>query len=84
MVTITVKYFAGLREALGASSEEMKFTEAPTVSEVVDQVFGAHPEQAAYRPSLMLAVNMAYAQADTMLTDGDELALIPPVSGGSR
>ncbi|MCA9773735.1 MAG: molybdopterin converting factor subunit 1 [Myxococcales bacterium] len=84
MITVTVKYFAGLREAVGMTTEEFKFNEPPRVRDALDRIFAAHRPLSAYRASLLLAVNLEYADADTLLADGDELALIPPVSGGSR
>jgi len=82
MITVTVRYFAGLREAVGAAGETLKFDRAPTVGEAADRVFEAHPTAAPMRASLMYAVNRAYARPDATLADGDELALIPPVRGG--
>lgn len=82
MVTVTVRYFAGLREAVGTAMETLKFEGAPTAAEAVDRVFAEHPEGARWRRSLMFAVNRTYARPEALLADGDELALIPPVSGG--
>ena len=74
-MTVTVKVFAGLRERAGWSEREI---EAATVADVWAQLsLGDEP------PGLLYAVNKAYAPRDTSLADGDEVALIPPVSGGS-
>ena len=75
-MTVTVKLFAGLRERAGWSERELDDVG------VVGDVWGAlglgdEP------PGLLYAVNLEYAQKDRPLADGDEVALIPPVSGGA-
>jgi molybdopterin synthase catalytic subunit len=72
---VTIRLFAGLRERAGWSSRELV---AATVADVWPQL-GLGDEPA----GLLYAVNKAYAGRDTALADGDEVALIPPVSGGA-
>jgi molybdopterin synthase catalytic subunit len=73
---IRVRLFAGLRERAGWSERELE-----GVSRVADvwPALGLGDEP----PGLLYAVNRAYADPDRELADGDEVALIPPVSGGS-
>ncbi|HSL66154.1 MAG TPA: molybdenum cofactor biosynthesis protein MoaE [Gaiellaceae bacterium] len=72
---VTVRLFAGLRERAGASVREV---EAETVADVWPALgLGEEP------PGLLYAVNRAYAERSRALADGDEVALIPPVSGGA-
>jgi molybdopterin synthase catalytic subunit len=72
---VTVRLFAGLRERAGWSRREV---DAATVAEVWPALaLGEEPE------GLLYAVNKAYAERDHALVDGDEVALIPPVSGGA-
>jgi molybdopterin synthase catalytic subunit len=74
-VTVNVRLFAGLRERAGWSRREV---EATTVGDVWRALeLGDEP------PGLLYAVNKEYATADRALADGDEVALIPPVSGGA-
>jgi molybdopterin synthase catalytic subunit len=74
-VTVTVRLFAGLRERAGWSQREI---DAATVGDVWDALgLGDEPD------GLLYAVNKAYATRDRPLADGDEVALIPPVSGGA-
>jgi MoaE-MoaD fusion protein len=82
-VQITVRYFAALREAAGASREERSARDGATASEVVADIARDHPRIALMLGSTMLMVNRAYIEPESPLADGDELALIPPVSGGS-
>jgi molybdopterin synthase catalytic subunit len=74
-VTIRVRLFAGLRERAGWSQREL---EAARVADVWPQL-GLGDEPA----GLLYAVNFEYAEQDRELADGDEVALIPPVSGGA-
>jgi MoaE-MoaD fusion protein len=72
---VSVRLFAGLRERAGWSEREL---EAAKVAEVWPQL-GLGDEPA----GLLYAVNKHYADRETPLADGDEVALIPPVSGGA-
>ena len=83
---VTVLYFARLREALGQSSERIALP--ATVSDVeglrtllVARGGEWEQELSASRP-LRAAVNQAMARGDTQVTDGDEVAFFPPVTGG--
>ena len=83
MPTVTVRYFALVREALGRDRDQMTLADGGTAGDVLDQVLTGQPSLANARRSLMLMVNQAYASPETVLADGDEVALIPPVSGGA-
>jgi MoaE-MoaD fusion protein len=75
-VRITVRLFAGLRERAGWSRRELEgVARVADVWPALD--LGDEP------PGLAYAVNRSYADRDTELRDGDEVALIPPVSGGA-
>jgi molybdopterin synthase catalytic subunit len=78
-VRISVRLFAALRERAGAAQREL---ELPPGARAGD-VWQALPELGAEPPGVLYAVNQEYVAADTELADGDELALIPPVSGGA-
>ena len=74
-MTVRVRLFAGLRERAGWSQREI---EASTVADVWNALgLGAEPE------GLLYAVNKQYAERTHALADGDEVAVIPPVSGGA-
>src|SRR6478735_10217507 len=73
---IRVRVFAGLRERAGWSEKELEGVER--VADVWPALgLGDEP------PGLLYAVNQEYAPPDRALADGDEVALIPPVSGGA-
>jgi molybdopterin synthase catalytic subunit len=74
-VTVRVRLFAGLRERAGWSQREI---EASSVADVWNALaLGDEPE------GLLYAVNKEYAERTRALADGDEVAVIPPVSGGA-
>ncbi len=75
MAAVAVRLFAGLRERAGWSQREV---DAATVADVWRALeLGEEPH------GLLYAVNKEYAERDRALADGDEVALIPPVSGGA-
>jgi MoaE-MoaD fusion protein len=75
---VTVRLFAGLRERAGADERELELPPAATASDVWT-LLDIGPEPA----GLLYAVNQEYAARDRQLSEGDEIALIPPVSGGA-
>ncbi len=81
---ITIKYFAIVRETLGRGDEIRDVAEGSTAGAVLDQIGHDAPNVARLLPALMVMVNQEYATRDQVLQDGDELALIPPVSGGAE
>jgi MoaE-MoaD fusion protein len=80
---VHLKYFAIIRETLGRSEETRDVDEGATAGSVFDQIAGEEPRLAGMKRSVMLMVNQEYVPASQPLGDGDELALIPPVSGGA-
>lgn len=81
---ITIKYFAIIRETLGRGEETRDVPESTTAGDLLDQIGADAPNVARMLPALMIMVNQEYATRGQVLQDGDELALIPPVSGGAE
>lgn len=80
-VRVTVRCFASVREALGRDEIVVELPAGATVAELRQKLAAAAP--AIGRLSLAVAVNRAYATMETQLRSGDEVAFIPPISGGS-
>ena len=79
---MTVLYFAHARRATGCSLEEIPLTSPLTVSSLWDLLVQRHPELAALRTVSRLASGDDFLPADAILSPSDEIAVIPPVSGG--
>ena len=77
-----VRFFARLAELAGTRETEVELGEGLSVAEAFLALCRRFPELADHADSLMYAVNAEYVSADHPLRAGDELALIPPVSGG--
>jgi molybdopterin converting factor subunit 1 len=81
-MTVRVLLFAVLRDRAGVSQATLELPEGSTVAAAAESMFERYPSLRGAARSLAYAVNRSYARADATLKDGDELALIPPVSGG--
>jgi MoaE-MoaD fusion protein len=81
-ITITVRYFAILRDLLGKRDERLEIAPGTTVGAVYPQVTGSDPRFDRLRRSMMVMVNHDYVDDEYVLQNEDELAFIPPVSGG--
>jgi molybdopterin synthase catalytic subunit len=79
---ITVRLFAGIREAVGRSPIVFEVPDGITAKQALDRLVASHPETAPFRDAAALAVNREYADGNRVLAEGDEVAIIPPVSGG--
>jgi molybdopterin converting factor subunit 1 len=83
-MTVTVRLFAVLRERAGRDSIEIDLPEGATVGDVFERLAAAPGlGELVERMPLRMAVNREYASAGTSIAPGDELALIPPISGGA-
>ena len=81
-MSLTVRLFARLREVAGTGELTRVLPPDATVAGVWEQLVRDYPAMAAYQPSLSCAVNAEYARFKTPVADGDEIAFLPPVSGG--
>jgi len=83
LVTIRVRLFAIQRELVGAREVTLDLADDADVAAAWNALVAIHPVLAPGRESVRYARNGAYAEPSTALADGDELAIIPPVSGGT-
>ena len=79
---VTVRLFARLKEIAGADELQRDLGTATTVGDVWQELATKWPALAPYAASLSCAVNAQYARMHTAVGDGDEIAFLPPVSGG--
>jgi len=81
---VQVLYFGVLKDVLRRDHEQIDLDGTASVENLLSQIFSTEPGRDLPWNSLAVAVNRVYAQRDQLLSDGDEVALLPPVSGGSR
>jgi molybdopterin converting factor subunit 1 len=81
-VRVTVKLFARLRDIAGTPELTRELAADATVGGVWKQLAAEFPDLAQYERSISTAVNADYARMDAIVRDGDEIAFLPPVSGG--
>ncbi len=79
---VTVRLFARLRDIAGAGELVREVAPDATAAAVFDGLVREFPELSAYRQSLSTAINPDYAHMGDLVHEGDEVAFLPPVSGG--
>ena len=79
---ITVRLFARLHDIAGASELARDIAPGATIGAVWRELAGEFPGPAPYERSILSAVNADYARMDDLVREGDEIAFLPPVSGG--
>lgn len=83
-MTITIRLFAGIAEALQTRSFTVDVVENATLKEVQDQLISAFPQAESLLKQCFFSVNQEFATLGHKVTASDEIALIPPVSGGEE
>jgi molybdopterin synthase catalytic subunit len=82
-VRVEILYFAVLRERVGRDRETIELPEGADVGAARALIAARHPAVESLLPRVQAAVNRTIAKDATRLSDGDELALLPPVAGGA-
>ncbi|MCX8173077.1 MAG: molybdopterin converting factor subunit 1 [Thermoplasmata archaeon] len=78
---IRIKYFAGLRDITGRESETIDVKEKTRIADILKMVYSKYPDMRK-TAEIIVARNRQYADENERVEDGDEIALLPPVSGG--
>jgi molybdopterin synthase catalytic subunit len=81
-VRIVVKYFSALRDITGKVWEEVDLGDGTTLSRLLQWFFSSYPKAEAFKDELLVLVNGRTVDDSYVLQEGDEVALMPPVSGG--
>ena len=82
MIHVSVRFFAVTRDATGVSETRLELPQDATVSIALETLASKFATLRPHLDRLAVAVNLDYVSRDYELQDGQELALIPPVSGG--
>jgi sulfur-carrier protein len=81
-VRVKVLFFGRLKELLGQAEDSVDFGDASTIEQLFALYVTRHPDLAKFRSSLVASRNQEFAAWNTPLHSGDEVAFLPPVSGG--
>jgi MoaE-MoaD fusion protein len=80
---VRVLFFGRLKDIVGKSEEDAELSDGARVEDLFARYGRSFPELAKYRPSVAASVNQQFAEWRAQLSTGDEVAFLPPVSGGS-
>lgn len=83
MIRVNVRFFAGHRDIVGKTELALELEPGATVGTLWEQLVRDYPRLRGYSGRLLYAVNQQFSELSTELQDGDEVAYIPPVSGGA-
>ena len=81
-IRIKVFFFGRVRELTGFTEEECEVREGTTLADLLERYIRRYPQLAGFRASLVASRNQEFAEWDTRIANGDEIAFLPPVSGG--
>jgi molybdopterin converting factor subunit 1 len=81
-IAVKVRFFARLREQAGVETEPLRVAPGSTVADVYDIMRRAHPALESDHASVRGAINQEFRDWTATVSEGDEVAFIPPVSGG--
>ena len=77
-----VKFFASYREIAGRSEAVLDLVDGATLGPLLEDLRGRSPKLGSLTGAIIISVNKRYAKEDVVLKEGDEVVLLPPVSGG--
>ena len=81
-ITVHLRFFASLRERLKSAGAERSLSRGASVADLWAALCEERPDLVPLSASMSFAVNREYVEREHILAEGDEVALIPPVSGG--
>ena len=81
-IRVKVLFFGRLKELIGRTEDSWEISDGATLEQLFALYASRNPELAKFRPSLVASRNQEFAAWDTPLHRGDEVAFLPPVSGG--
>jgi molybdopterin converting factor subunit 1 len=79
---VKTKFFAAIKDIIGASEVELELPAGMTAGDLFQRYCRQHPSLNHHAHHTMISVNLEFVPSETLLHEGDEVAFIPPVSGG--
>jgi molybdopterin synthase catalytic subunit len=83
-VRVKVLFFGQLKDITGRSEDSAELPAGASLESIFEHYAAQHPRMRDLRPSIVIARNQQFADSSTLASDGDEIAFLPPVSGGSE
>jgi molybdopterin synthase catalytic subunit len=80
---VKLLFFATLKDIVGARQLQLDIPAGATISDLLTRLEASYPRFKDYRPVLLTAINEDYVGKDARISEGDEVAIFPPVSGGA-
>lgn len=80
---VKTKFFAAIKDIVGTSEVELELPDGITAGELFQSYCRQHAALSRYANNTMISVNLEFVPPETQLHEGDEIAFIPPVSGGN-
>ncbi len=81
-IEVTVKLFAAYQEAYNQPELQLTLPRTTKVEDLLEKILQEKPQLEQWRDVTRFGVNLQFVEGNTLLSDGDEIVLIPPVSGG--
>ena len=79
---VKLLFFASLKDIAGRRELEMELDDASTLQQVTEKLASLYPEIGLMQNSVRIAINQEFADENSSLNNGDEIAFLPPMSGG--
>ena len=80
---VRVLFFASLKDIVGSRELPLEVADGSTISDLLSQLESNYPRMKDYRSVILTAINEDYVDKTARISEGDEIAIFPPVSGGS-
>ena len=81
-IYVTVLYFASAKDATGSRKESFKLSKDTTIKDLLSKISITHPKIINVLNTMQFSINYKVVDVNTVLKEGDEVALLPPISGG--
>jgi molybdopterin converting factor subunit 1 len=81
-INVNILYFAGAKDATGVRTESIELPKNASVKELLSNLSMMHPKVRDMLNIIQISVNYKVVGKETILNDGDEVAILPPISGG--
>ena len=79
---VRVQFFSHLKDAVGGSESSADLPEGATVANLLTVLYGQHPKLREWDGSILVGAGVEFVPRDYLISEGDEIAIMPPVQGG--